>query len=464
MASKGDPRPGTAAPAATGYPRAALSAGDLLILMWRAKWLMLLAALPILTVGWFAASQSPMTFQAASRLYVQTASGPASNAAMATELEFLRSSAVAERVVSRFPLQRIAPQLTDHHEGVSTFLRDFSASADTDGSILQLSYRHADSSTAVELLNATVASYLAYREEMTETAPVDGRAGRLKQLELDLLASEDAMRAFLRTQKIADFNSERAATQGVHATLLSELSTVRAEISAVRGQISTTRAQMAETPQTLEDRNTDTRSQALRDLQREREDLLTRYTPESQAVRALDQKIARAEADLNEPFEPLVETRPNPIYQALETTLNAALAKRQSLSQQQSSLTTQITQTEAQLETFAALEPDWIDLVRQRDVLDAAVQALAIEEQLGGAARDGAGDIAVKVRQIGAPEVPAEPFSQRGLILLLTGLFATVSALLVGLLRSFTHRGFPSKNSLNRTMRIPVIEAVRRRR
>ena len=105
---------------------ARLSLPEIVLQLWRAKWLMLLVFLPIFMLGLMAAFMMPKHYEASSRLYVSLgdeyvyrprvgtdAAGaiPEQEQVIQAELELLQSPVVAQRVLKRFPLNRLYPDL-----------------------------------------------------------------------------------------------------------------------------------------------------------------------------------------------------------------------------------------------------------------------------------------------------------------------------------------------------------------
>jgi len=106
--------------------RPRLGAMGLVLQLWRAKWLMLAVAIPIVALGIFIALQMPKTYESRSALYVTSGDevrsssilsdpsfdpGPAIQEVIQGELEILQTQLVAERTLARFPLDRIYPDL-----------------------------------------------------------------------------------------------------------------------------------------------------------------------------------------------------------------------------------------------------------------------------------------------------------------------------------------------------------------
>ncbi|MEM1086203.1 MAG: Wzz/FepE/Etk N-terminal domain-containing protein [Pseudomonadota bacterium] len=492
--------PSRAVEAEPGYARARprLSFIDLILQLWRAKWLMMLIFLPIFILGILVAVQMPKTFESTSRLLIRAGVETSAvtvgndNARQVTpdveqvvqaELELLRSPVVAERTLSRFSLKRLYPKLEEalNHElarssveeeeairfefaqqTLEAFEKSFRAGAPPKNPVINVAFEHKDPQIASEVLNAAMGAYLSYRSELFSSRPVDQLTTQRRRFEVDLVAAEDAIREFLRRNRIEDFGSERSTAQGLYTTLSGELSAAQSRASAVQGQLSRTRAQIASTEREQDIFVEDNSDQTLLDLRLEREDLLSRYTEDSRAVQAIDKRIEEVEAFLAEKQGPqgTVRRGPNPTYQTLETTLNAFEAEAEALASQQIELQRQLTRVERTLARFTQLEPEWNELQRKRQSLEDNVRLLTRAEQEEGTIKNIAQDGTDSVSILEPARVPLRGSSLRFPIAVLALLFAGFTALMAGLLRALTRDGFPTPSALSRTTGLPVLGAV----
>lgn len=503
MSDTGDWGPSGVIQAEPGYGpvRPRMSFVDLVLQLWRAKWLMILVFLPIFILGILAALQMPKTFESSSRLLIRAGvetsavtvgvdaprqGAPDVEQVVQAELEILRSPVVAERTLARFPLERIYPKLAEarqkalsgepsadpeviefeiFQQTMETFAKSFRAGAPPKNPVIGVSFEHKDPETAAEILNAAMGAYLDYRAELFSSRPVDQLTAQRRRFELDLIEAEDAIREFLRSNRIEDFGSERSTSQGLYTILSGELSTIKSRASAVDGQLRRTRTQLASTAPEQDIFVEDSSEQTLLNLRLEREDLLARYTPESRAVQAIDKRIAEVEAFLAEKAGPqgTVRRGPNPTYQALETSLNSLEGEAEALLDQQAEVERQLGRVEANLKRFTQLEPEWNDLQRKRQSLEDNVRLLTRAEQEEGTIKGITEDGTDSVSILEPAQVPLRGSSLRFPVAVLALLFAGFTALMVGLLRALTREGFSTPSSLQRTTGLPVIGAIGRR-
>lgn len=480
--------------------RPRLGAVDLLLQLWRAKWLMVLVAIPIVALGIFAALQMPKTYESRSALYVTSGDevrsssilgdpsfdpGPAIQEVIQGELEILQTQLVAERTLSRFPLDRIYPDLAAardkelatadaslrapiefeyFQEGVAALQEGFWAGASPNSNIISVGFEHEDPQIAAEILNAALAVYLQRRAELFGSRPVDQLRAERKRVESDLLDAEAEIRDFLVENDIRDFASERSTAQNLFSVISNETFAVQARASAVRGQLSQTRQQLAQTSPDLELYVEDSSAQQLRELEIERNQALVNYTPDSRRVQAIDRRIAELRAFLNTQDGPVGTVRrgPNPTYQALETSFNTFEAEAESLRGQNSELQRQLTAVEEKLNRFTVLEPEWNELVRNRDLIETSVRTIAAQAQREGTVAGITAQEGDSVKITEPPTVPIEGSSMKLPVAILSVLFAGFTALIFGLLSAVSKRGFATPHSLQKTVGLPVLGAVSR--
>lgn len=488
------------ADAAVVPSRPRLGLVDLVLQLWRAKWLMILVGLPIFALGLFLAFQMPKTYESHSSLYVtsgdevRTSSilsdpsfdpGPGIQEVIQGELQILQTQLVAERTLSRFPLDRIYPKLAEARDkalaqagaeeaeaiefeyfqkGVRALQDGFWADASPNSNIISVGFEHEDPRAAAEILNAAMASYLQRRAELFGSRPVDQLRAQRKRVEGELLDAEAAISEFLRENSIGDFASERSTAQNLFSVISNELLNVQSRRSAAQGQLARTRTQLGTTNAELDLYVEDSSAQRLRELEIERNQALVNYTPESRRVQAIDRQIAELREFLDQQNAPVGTVRrgPNPTYQALETSLNTVEAEVESLDSQRAELERQLAAVQDKLNRFTALEPEWNELLRNRDLIETNVRNVAEREQREGTVAGLTAQEADSVKVTEPATIPIKGSSLKAPVAILSLLFAGFTALLVGLIRAFTRRGFSTARSLQQTLGLPVLGSVSR--
>ncbi len=469
MTDNTDRRPARVAQAGSGYApiRPRLGMADFLVQFWRSKWLILGVAAPILALGVFVASRIPVTYESRAVLYVSApVSGHDVSQLAQGEREIFKTRLVAERTLSRFPLNRIYPgmQGAAFQKGVDAFQDSIRVTAVPDSNIVNVGVAHPDPQTAAELLNAAIAVYLQRRAELFSDQPLTESAPEQKSVETQLLEAEDAIRAFLSDNSIRDFDGERATAQALHALVSGELLAVEARQKAVGAQVRRIRTQLAETPREQDLFVEDSTADRLLDLEIERNQALVTYLPDSQRVQTLDAQIAdlRARLESRDTLQGTVRRGPNPTYQALEVSRNAFEAEADSLAQKRAELVRQLAAVEAKLARFSGLEAEWNALHRTHDVLEDRVRASAGTVATPSADQVSAMTAASGVRIAEPATVPRTGRSAALPVLLFSVLTALILAVLIALLRAGSVRSFATASAFERTTGLPILAAIGR--
>lgn len=477
--------------------RPQLGAADFAVLIWRAKGLMAAVFLPIATLGLLIALQMPQTYTASSRLlatlddfyvYRPLAGGDAAGVSLEqeqiiqAELEILQSPVIAQRVLRQIGLERVYPDLAQARTraitrgrqpaeqiernaflaGVEALQENLKVSAAPETPIIHARFEHKEAGTSAEVLNAMIETYLRYRAELlTDTLP-DGFATQREAFQDRLDAAEADISAFLENHGITDFDAERARIAGQLDAVETDLLTARSRLSAVAGQLASLRQQLAETERDVDIFVEDTTEQRLVELRLEREDLLSRYTEQSQPVRAIDQRIAQIEAFLARQQDPVGTVRRgrNPVHQALATETATLEGQARSLREQVSELERQASELRARQALLVSLAPQWQALQRTRDLAARGVVDYATRETEARTRSQLAQQNADNIRVLEPARAPIEGDSLRLPVAVLSILLAGFTALMAGLAWIFTRRGLPTPAALSRTSGLPVLAAV----
>ncbi|MEO6338885.1 MAG: lipopolysaccharide biosynthesis protein, partial [Caulobacteraceae bacterium] len=196
----------------------------------------------------------------------------------------------------------------------------------------------------------------------------------------------------------------------------------------------------------------------LQQLKIDRQDLLSRYKPDAQPVRDMDQKIAALQGvAAPNPDAGAKRMGVNPIYQTLETERNQLQAQAASLRDRQAAVIAGLQQVTSRRQKLTELEPRYQDLARERDVLSGNVRAFIVREQEGQAAQAVAKTGEDNVRVIERAYPPVRGSSLKKPVMIVAVLFAAFAALCVGLLRAFLSRGFPTVAAVERAVELPVL-------
>ena len=326
---------------------AILGFADLLLQLWRAKWLMLLVFVPILLLGLAFTLLTPTKYTASTRLLVRlgaeyvfdpvvgdAAKGafPQQEEVLQAEGELSRSPVIAERVIKSVGLSRLYPQLAEaklrarngddyvvEQEALEAFAKNLDISSAPKSSILRMTFAHEDPDLAAETLNRFVTEYLSYRQQVLSGRGAAGLSEQRSLIEERLEAADKALRDYLTTNGLSGYDAEVASATKLFSDITDEQSKVEASLREAEAKSAGLARQMASTPREVDLYVETTSEQELVKLRLEREDLLTRYLPDSRAVKDIDRKITQLQGFLaTAPAQGLRRIGPNPTWQALE--------------------------------------------------------------------------------------------------------------------------------------------------
>ncbi|MBA3050106.1 MAG: chain-length determining protein [Alphaproteobacteria bacterium] len=328
--------------------------------------------------------------------------------------------------------------------------------------IIAVSYEADDPVRAAQVLNAVVDQYLVQRRLAFQGSATPAYAAQREAFENDLNTADEAYNAFLASNDLGDFATAKATLAATYQTTYAEALSLRAQLNQASQRLSTLEAQLAQQPAEVvlqQDLNVSAQDQILQ-LRTQREALLSRYTPEAQPVRDIDQQIADLQAYVATgttvgPKE--VRTGPSTIFTEIETTRITAAADRDGLAARLAVAEGQLNQLRARQAELTRLESANANLAGNREVLTTLVRDF---QQRENAARADSALVAAgadNVNVIERAEAPTKGTSLKAPLLAVVFLFAAFTALCVGLLRVFTRRGYVTPASTGRTLDMPVL-------
>ena len=473
--------------------RSTRSLADLLLGLWRAKWLMLMVFVPILAAGVAFAFTMPQKYTAYSRLLVSLGEeyvyrprvGGEGAGAIAepeavvqAEIEILSSPVVAERVLRRFGLRAIYPDLAEAYEealpaerdqifqkGVLLLQRGLATEAAPKRPAITTSFTHDDPQKSAEILNALIGSYLDYRAELFTSGSTDGFAAQRQRFEAQLRDAEIAIQSFLAENDIGDFEAERSASNALYAAIDADISRVDSRARAVDGEIEVLRQQLAETDPEQNLFVEDGSTRVLQELELEREQLLSRYSADSTPVREIDKRIQQVRDYLNaqDGSAGLVRRGPNPLYQDIEQRLTVLESQASSLASEKEALSAQMRRVEARQARLNQLAPRYQELLREQALYESNVRAFLTREVEEATLRELAGIDTDNIKVIEQARAPTQGSSLKMPVAVLSVLMGGFTALVVGLLSALNWTGIATPRSLERQTGLPVLAMARSR-
>lgn len=479
--------------------RPRLSAVDLGVRLVRAWLLMLLIFLPIAAFGIYMAMQVEETYTAEATLLISpgdenifrptvgdglpaTAVLPDTLELIQTELEILGSPRIIKAVLPEFGINSLYPKLIaeDQASAASSklsreerqdrlqrqaedvFSKNFASWTSPESKVITVTFTHEDRNVSENVLAALIDQYMKYRVTVLAQGRSDVLTENRTDFEARLQEAEDEIQTFLAEQGIVDFDAERSTVQSLFATVNDELFTNSSRQSVVRGQISVLETQLANTNPLIDIFIEDSSAQALTDLQVEREQLLSRYTPESRPVQAIDRQIEQVKAFLDQQEGVSGTTRrgPNPVYQNLENNLNTLRPEFQALTLQREELESQKQAIEARQKKIMDIAPEYQELIRRRDLLEQNVRSLAEKEVEALSLQQNTERATDNIQILKQAEAPLDGDSLKVPIVLGAIFLAAFTALMAGLFSAFASRSFATVRSLEKTLGTPVLAIV----
>lgn len=484
---------GTAAPALSadvGRPRRHYSTDDILNGLWRERSLMLLVFLAVLAIGVMFAFTLKTQYPAHASLLVRLGQEyvyeprigdagrgavPSTDQVIQSEVEILGSAGLHQQVVDALGVGRLDPSLAAKFaaagpqqraamtaQAVAAMGQALKVESAPDNSIVRLTYSARDPAAAALALNKLVEVYLTYRKQVLIDGAQPATAQQQGVLEQRLAVADNALQTFMANNQLGDFDSEKTSLSTLHASLVDENFRVQARLSEIAGRLGEIDRQASTvSPEISLYRDTNaTSNDKLLQLKLDRQDLLSRYQPDSQPVKDVDRKIADLQAMISSGQTESPGPRrqgPNPLYQAVETEKLQLTAEAASLRQRAAALTRQIEDVNQQQLRLLALEPRYQELARERDVLSDNVKSLASKAAQDQAAQAIAQNSNDNIRVVEPAVADIHGKSLRRPVLILSVLFAAFAALCAGLLRTFASSRVLSPASAARDLDLPVL-------
>ena len=459
--------------------------GDVVGLLFREFWLMVVIFLVVFALGAAAVLTLKKTYTASASLFAgvgqeyvyqprvgQTADrGQAPNADEVAQAEaaILSSQVVKQRVVQAlgvavFQDGKPATGSAAQQEAAAVkAVSDGLKVGTTPGSaVINVAYESDDAAKSAQILNAVVDQYLIRRREVFRDNASPAIGAQREAFQNDLEAADTAYQQFQVTNDIGDFAAAKTALATAYQAALTDKMSSELALAAADRRLQTLVAQQAATPAEIalqQDLNISAQDQILQ-LRTERENLLARYTPDSQPVRDIDARIAGLQqyvATGTAVGAKEVRTGPNPIWVELETTRINTLAERNSLQARLSSAQQQLQDIRERQMELTRMESENAVLGGNREMLQGSVREFQQREAQsradGALVAAGADNVTVIERA----ETPTRGKSLKAPLLVAVFLFAAFTALCVGLFRIFTRRGFVTAGSARRTLEMPVL-------
>jgi uncharacterized protein involved in exopolysaccharide biosynthesis len=469
------------------------TASDVGALLWRDRLLIIVVFVVLLAIGLGVALTMKTRYPAHASLLVRlgpeyvyqpnlgdAARGaiPSNDQLVAAEVEILNSAELRRRVIDELGMAQVMPGKAKDYAAAAPAkkvqLREQAATAmgtnlkvetAPDNDVVRVTYTDTDAGRAALVLNRLLDDYMAYRSGVLQPTSQPELDQQLKSFE-DQLAETDAdYQKFLVDNQITDFDAEKTSLNNLQSSGADESYRVQARLREISGRLGEIGRQIATvSPEIKLYHDTDPQASAkLLQLKVDRQDLLSRYKPGSQPVKDIDEKIASLEALMAQGAGQATGAQRigvNPLYQTVQTEQIQLNAEAASLHDRQGALTDQLAQISARRQKLNDLEPQYLELTRNRTLLQDDIKGLIQKKQEADAQAAAAHGFGA-VRIVERPTPPSAGKSLKKPVFALALLFAAFTAACVGLGRLFMRRGFPTAASASRTLDLPVLASAR---
>ncbi len=383
------------------------------------------------------------------------------------EIGIMQNPELLEQVMGEVGPSRLFPEdarklassnrtvkLTARNDMLKKFESSFRVAAVPKSSIINMNFEHENPEVAVQTLNATIDAYMSYRRTLFDEGASEVISQQREATEEQLRTVDNAIGAFLRKNGLADFDSERGGVQKRSEELRTQLNATRAAMSESEAALAATEDTLRRTEPTIDLYREDRVQARLAQAELERKQLLAKYLPSSNPVRAKEMEIAEIRQLMTAgggSAQGGRRTGPNTVYQGLETERAKHQALADSLREKEIVLVGQLRSAEAKLARMTSLSPTHQNLLREKKTLEARLEGLNAREQDALVRQETAEARSDNVKIINRASLPRKGRNMKKIVRFVSLLGAAMTALMVGLLGVFLdpsiYGGSPSRGT-----------------
>lgn len=474
----------------TGGGRLQFGMEDILGLLLREIWLMLLVFGVIFGIGIAAAMSMASTYTASASLLMQLGkdyvydplAGDAARGATATidqvvqsEGEILNSTELKKRVIAKVGYKVVlsdTPALWNPKTDAQRAMADaaalkvlqtgFAISTAPQNNVVRLTFKHVDAMSASLILNTLIDEYQSYRQQVFTDSVGPALRKTKASYEEQLSGADAALQAFLTQHGVGDFVTAKATYSSVFDKVTGDLYTVQSQLAEDRAKLGEIKANLAGlSPEMSVERDLDLSvPNKIFALKQQRQELLARYLPTAQPVKDIDAQIAAYEQLMNSGQgvgEQAHKLGTNPIFQDLTTQKLNLEAELASLEGRRSQLQAQADDVTQKLQLMQGLEAQYNSLSSNRDALQKNIGIFTERIQENDAQHQMADGTDDAVRVVEKASLPDKPKSFKKIVMIMSFLFAGFTALCAGGLRIVTRRGFANAGMASKALDLPVL-------
>ncbi len=318
--------------------------------------------------------------------------------------------------------------------------KSFAVTPHPKSSIVDVSFKHENGPMAVEVTKMFINAYLKQRQTIFVDGSADVISERRIATEEQLSKNEEEVQAFLRRNNISDFAAERTGAIQRLEGLRAELNTLSARTSETEAALASVESQLRQTPQEINLYQDDRAGQRLAQAELELNNLLARYQPGSDPVRAKQAEINQYRSFQSSRSGEAIGGRrvgANPVYQALMTRRNLLQSTADSLREKEITVQRQMNSAESKVTRFRRLSPAYQTLMREQTSLDQRHTGYTVKEQEAIINQRQADASSENVKIVSWPDLPRKGSNTRLIMALLITIGWGLTLGTIALLRVF---------------------------
>ena len=316
--------------------------------------------------------------------------------------------------------------------------------------------------TSALVLNAVIDAYRSYRREVYADRKGPQLEAQRDDFDQKLQAANQAYRDFLSRNNVGDYATAKSSYAKIYDAALAEKYTLNETIA----QLTAKQAALGErlkhlSPEILLQRDLDlSLPNRLMALTQQRQELLARYQADAPPVVDINTQINALQGLMNSGSgigEKEHKLGINTVYSDI---LKEKLDLESELAAQKGRMVTldnQIGETVEKLQDLQGLESEFNNLTTEREALASNLKTFTQRLQEDNAARSVAKGADESVRVVEMAHTPSKASSLRMPVMAAGLIIALATALMVGMVRVFTRRGFGNARLAAQALDLPVL-------
>ena len=379
-----------------------------------------------------------------------------------TEIEIIKNSKIIDQVIGQMiasPANKgvggelFAPKLyekwvsapeyekPDRWNDIIKFVdRSYAVMPKPKSSIVNLSYKHEDRIVAQKTLEAFMDAYKEFRSGIFVLEATGEIGQRRKETEKQLASVDWQINNILDKNGISEFGTEQKGVQKRSEELKAALNTLRGQLTAVEAALAATEDQLRATPATINLYVDDRASQRLAQAELEKRQLLAKYLPTSNPVKAKEAEISEIRAQITSNGGKAAGGRrvgPNTVHQALMTQRNTYQAQADSFREQEITLQRQLNSANSKVTSLRKLGPKYTSLLREKTSLEERLKGYNTKEGEALVNKALESSAAENIKEITRPGAARKGRNMKKIMFALASLGSIFTVMMLALLRVF---------------------------